>query len=341
MFLLLTAFCVHVANGHSWAEIVGGGSYRGAQGSTDLVKERYFCPKSSLEECQPPNSTNVVLTPANSRPCRTDFPTPVWGSGIPGQPMYIHWAGNGHTGNQSTGTCVSIYITKYALDPDFSMFRPLASCLPFSYGSDITDANVTIPAELTPGQYTIFWLWDFAPFWFSSCSDINLGFPSSTARPTVSVRPTPKSLRSATTYSETTTASGLSTFRLVYESRGCASLNQQFCPQTFGPQSYCKTWSVDRCGRSTCFGSVLDPKSCSVTTRAPAVTTVTPRASTSTSSSNRGLRDIYRDSGCSKMPTTTCANLFGTASYCKSWSLDGCGRSTCFGPDSMTRLTDC
>ena len=348
MMKFWTLVLVNGARAHSWADNVGGGSYRGAQGANDLVKERYFCPLSSLAQCQPPASTGVVLTESNMRPCRTDYETPKWGTAVPGQPMYLHWAGNGHTGDKSAGSCVSVYIAPYSINPSMSSFQQLSSCLPFSHGADITDGTVNIPANLPVGQYTIFWLWDFSPFWFSSCSDIYLT----------------KDIAMTTTYGPVTTANPtiLSQEKTTYLMAGCIGLRSGFCSEAFGPTSYCKSWSKDRCQRASCHLDDLSAKPCgSQTTAVPARTTTTrnssvvsgsttttaikttmrPSSTTTTSATSLGLLTSYRKSGCSQLPQSTCSSLFGPTSFCKTWALDGCSRSICFGPASSTKLGPC
>lgn len=261
-----------IANAHSWADSVGGGSYRGAQGANDLIKQRYFCPLSSVDACQPPASTGVVLTAENMRPCRTDFPTPQWGSAVAGQGMYVHWAGNGHTGSKGAGTCVSIYIAPYALNPDMGSFRQLASCLPYSHDGDITDATVMIPPDLASGQYTVFWLWDFAPFWFSSCSDITV---SGSAGPSPPTTQKPQPSTSAPTAAPTampTTAGSVPTTSLRPSSSGpvpgisdCKSFDKPnaACQSQYGASSYCVSWVMDKCGRSACMGApAVDDSKC-------------------------------------------------------------------------------
>ncbi len=333
---------------HSWADNVGGGSYRGAQGADDLIKQRYFCPLASLAECQPPASTSVVLTSSNMRPCRKDFETPQWGSAVPGKPMYMHWAGNGHTGDKSTGSCVSVYIAPYSIDPDMSSFQQLASCLPYSHGADVTDATINIPANLPVGQYTVFWLWDFSPFWFSSCSDIYLKIDIPSPTPFVPMTHAMPSL--------------LSSEKIRYQSAGCSGLRTGFCLDAFGPTSYCKSWSLDRCKRASCHIDDLSSKPCqSQTTKMPSITTTTiklstltvlttnspstiatrPSSTTLTPTNASALLTAYTKSGCSKFPQTACATLFGPSSYCKSWASDGCSRSVCFGPVSTTKLGPC
>lgn len=340
-FSVVSAGVFGVCSGHSWAEIVGGGSYRGAQGADDLIKQRYYCPLPSLADCQPPASTNVVLNESNQRPCRSDFPTPVWGSAFVGEQMYVHWAGNGHTGS-SNGTCVSMYLAPYAIDPDFSSFRKLVDCLPFSYGADITDGNVTIPSDITPGNYTLFWLWDFSFFWFSSCTDIHIYQPGTTTRTPSIASTTPGSMSSE------------------YRARGCQPLDSGFCAREFGPKSYCKTWSLDRCGRAQCFDGDIASLPCStltLTTRPPVTSTMIrttfangsssttrpPVLSTNTTiaPSSSSLSAVYRTTGCGKLPSNTCPDLFGAGSYCKTWAFDGCGRSVCFGARGLTQLGSC
>jgi hypothetical protein len=270
MKFIITASLVGHSFAHSWADNVGGGSYRAAQGANDLIKQRYHCPLASLDQCQPPSSSGVVLTAESQRPCRTDFPTPSWGSGIAGQPMYVHWAGNGHTGAKGAGTCVSIYIAPYAADPNFSSFRQLASCLPFSHDADITDAYVTLPADLASGQYTVFWVWDFTPFWFSSCSDINVvgsSGPATTSRPqTTAAQTTVAPQTSVTTSSLRTTTvavttQGPATTRASTQAGSsavdCKSYDKPnaVCQSLYGASSYCVSWVMDKCGRSSCFGA--------------------------------------------------------------------------------------
>ena len=254
---------------HSWADSVGGGSYRGAQGANDLIKERYYCPLGSVAQCQPPTSTGVVLGADSQRPCRTDFPTPSLGSGLAGQPMYVHWAGNGHTGAKGAGTCVSIYIAPYEADPSFGSFRQLASCLPFSHDADVTDAYVTLPADLTSGKYTVFWLWDFAPFWFSSCSDINVvgssGVVTTTSGP-VSTNQVTTSLRTSAAPVTTKTATAApATSGSGSSSTDCKSYDKPntVCQSLYGASSYCVSWVMDKCGRSRCSGGpAVDDSKC-------------------------------------------------------------------------------
>lgn len=270
----------HVA-GHSWADNVAGGSYRGAQGATDLVKQRYFCPLPTLAECQPPAQTGVVLTAEALNSCRTDFPTPVWGNAVAGKPMYVHWAGNGHTGTKGAGTCVTIKIAPYAINPAFSAFRTLASCLPFSHDGDITDASVTLPSDLPAGDYTVFWGWDFAPFWFSSCSDIRVsaGSGSSTTKIPTTV---PVTAKVTTTKPPTTPRSTITPISTSTTVRGSVPSSKpvggsvpastgdckryvkpnEQCSLQFGPSSYCVSWVQDKCGRSHCFGTTFDDSRC-------------------------------------------------------------------------------
>jgi hypothetical protein len=266
---------VGLAVAHSWADNVGGGSYRGAQGANDLIKQRYYCP-SSLDQCKTPPNSGVVLTAENLRPCRTDFPTPSWGSAVAGEQMYVHWAGNGHTGAQAVGTCVSIYITPYALDPDFGAFRQLAGCLPYSHNGDMTDAFVTIPADLASGRYTVFWMWDFAPFWFSSCSDINVvgnsgpTAPATTASLRTTAAPVPVTTGApapvtvapvpGTTAPVTPTAAPGPVS--ASDCKGFDRPNAE-CQAKHGGSSFCVSWVMDKCGRSQCSGAPpMDDSKC-------------------------------------------------------------------------------
>ena len=275
---VIANFLVGTAVAHSWADNVGGGSYRGAQGGNDLIKQRYYCPFASLAQCATPASSGVVLTAENQRPCRTDFPTPTWGNAVAGEQMYVHWAGNGHTGSQGAGTCVSISIAPYSVDPDLSSFRQLASCLPYSHSGDITDAFVTIPADLPSGQYTVFWMWDFAPFWFSSCSDINVvgkTSPVTTAPTSKPVTPVPQtSLRTTVVPTIAPTAAssaapsptGSAAPSVVPVSGSdCKTFERPnaVCQSQYGSSSLCVSWVSDKCGRSQCSGApAVDDSKC-------------------------------------------------------------------------------
>lgn len=260
---LVAAAYVAVADAHSWADSVGGGSYRGAQGGNDLVKQRYFCPRSSIDQCQPPANTNIVLDASAMRPCRADFSTPTWGQGTAGQPMYVHWAGNGHTGTKGDGTCVSISIAPYAADPDVGSFRSLAGCLPFSHDGDVTDASVTLPGDLASGQYTIFWMWDFGGFWFSSCSDINVvgGAPSPAPPVPTILAPESSTSASAPVASAPSSASAPASTSGGEDCKAWDRPNAE-CQARFGAASYCVSWQMDKCGHSHCVGVSFDDSKC-------------------------------------------------------------------------------
>ena len=249
--------------GHSWPDNIGGGSYRGAQSGTDAGRERYFCPLSSLDACQPGGRHGITLTADSMKPCRTDYPTAPMGSAVAGQPMYIHWAGNGHTpGEQSGPTCVKVAIAPYALDPPMSSFTTIAPCLPFVHGNEKTDGYVTIPANLPAGKYTIFWLWDFTPFWFSGCGDINVAggaqvtttrAPVTTLKALTSSAPA-NTVRPATTVRPVTSVKAASTT----DCRDFLKPNTQ-CQALHGASSYCLSWELDSCGKARCAGAPAVP----------------------------------------------------------------------------------
>jgi hypothetical protein len=267
-------------SGHSWADNVGGGSYRGSNAANDLGKQKYFCPLASIDQCQPAAKHNVVLDASALRPCPTNPPTTSpMGNAIAGQQMYIHWAGNGHTPpSQSAGTCVQIGIAPYAVDPDKSAFRIIAPCLPYSHGptNDNTDGYVTIPADLPAGVYTVWWLWNFAPFWYTSCSDINVAVgtgitPAPTARPTagppatnspvhdhstvVTAPPRPSSSPPEPTAAAPGTAAPRPpSGRPQTEDCKLYERPNSQCEALFGKGSFCMSWESDKCGRSLCYG---------------------------------------------------------------------------------------
>jgi len=269
--------------GHSWPDNVGGGSFRGSQGANDLIKQRYYCPYDSLDKCTPPANTGIVLTAENMRPCRTDFSTSPMGNAVAGQPMYIHWAGNGHT-TQAAGTCVSVSIAPYSLDPDRSAFTQIASCLPYAHDGGITDASVTIPANLQSGQYTIFWVWgQYGGFWFSGCSDINVSGGASpvttSLRPVTTLAPSTSSgttTTSTTTRPPTTGTTGTSTTTTRPPTASTTATSPSgsgtdckkqarpntYCKSLYGSSSYCQSWASDKCGLSHCVGESWSDASC-------------------------------------------------------------------------------
>lgn len=294
------------ALGHSFLDTVGAfGAMRGGNLLSDSEKQRYFCPLRSLDLCQPPEKNEIVLTQDSMRPCRTDDPKshPV-GRAIGGQPLYLHWAGNGHTA--VNGTCVRVAIAPYAADPNMEDFRTLEECLPFARGPQrLTDANVTIPANLVSGEYTLFWLWDFAPFWFSSCADIFI--------------------------SDGSVSPVISSLDQIYTTYGCstAAVPIKFCQDRFGQSSYCKGWASDECGRARCHLDTLTTDFTTCSTSTTSIPTLMPR------------RPDYRAAGCGSLPVDFCPSVFGGKSYCKTWQKDSCGRSACHGSPVFTRLGNC
>jgi hypothetical protein len=300
----LAIFGVTSVSCHSWADNVGGGNYRGAQGATDQVRQRYYCPLNDLAACQPDPKHGVTLTAQNMRPCRTDYPkSTLMGRATAGQSMYVHWAGNGHTSpGQSAGTCVHVEITPYSVDPARSAFTTLAACLPYARG-DATDGTVTLPANLPAGEYTVFWWWDFAPFWYSSCSDIVVtksgGQSSATtqAPPPVTTRTTPP-----------------------------------VTPRpTQAPPPVTTRTTPPVTPRPTQAPAAVTPRPtqapAAVTTRPPAPLTTSIRPPTQPSIGGSGRLDCKFQT----LPNSYCRERFGASSYCQSWQRDKCGRSLCFG----------
>ena len=267
-------------------------------GLSDLVRQRYYCPFNSLSQCTPPANSGVVLTAENLRPCRTSpsLSSPL-GSAVAGQQMYVHWAGNGHTSaSQSGNTCVSVSIAPYAVDPDRSAFTTLASCLPYTRPGELTDGYVTVPSNLAAGRYTVFWVWDFAGFWFSGCTDINVSSSGgattssasptttrpqsttvstsqSTTRPAITTTrpPTSTTTRPATTTTRpptttttrpaTTTTGGSSTGAIANDCKKYTLPNSQ-CKSLYGTNSLCASWASDKCGYSHCQGERYSDSTC-------------------------------------------------------------------------------
>lgn len=233
---------------HSWIEkvesIYGEGSSRiGMPNKSDSYLQRYFCPLSSLDECQPDPKHNIVLDENALRPCRADKVSNPKATVKPGTDLTLHWAGNGHVGNgQSDGTCVTVKVAPFEADPSLSLFSGIdgAECLDFwitaEDGSQQPQGTIKIPDILAQGSYTLLWYWNFTEFWYSSCIDILVDEGLPTASPTKS------ELHDDTVQD--------------YLHNGCADIadSTQFCQKyTTIPESYCMT-EKDECGRSICYG---------------------------------------------------------------------------------------
>ncbi len=244
-YLLLAVTAPTLTTGHSWIEKLegphgNGMSRMGMPTKSDSALIRYFCPHENLDDCQVDAKHGVILEESAKRPCRSDMVSDPKTPTRPGADLVLHWAANGHANNgQSDGTCVKVMIAPFAEDPSIEDFAvvPGAECLPYwiisNQGSVETEGSITIPANLDPGTYTLFWHWNFLPFHFASCADIDVlegDFPS---------------------YEEMVE---------TYLMDGCANLPNpdEFCRaySGFGENSRCDTDESlkDECGRSSCEG---------------------------------------------------------------------------------------
>jgi hypothetical protein len=305
VYMHLIVYFLTCVFGHSWLVQVGeNGLKRGGLTASDLTNERYYCPFDDLSKCVAPNS-NVVLTEISKRPCDAGK-SPIEATAVIGGPLFLSWAGNGHVG-KSPGTCVKVGITSYKNDPNLSDFQIIELCAPFNHGAS-TDTTVIIPSNLIPGEYTVFWVWDFADFYYSSCADINLVNASKTSPATP----------------PTTKISVSVALLLDYQEIDCSSIDDPdgYCIQKFGIGGYCLTWSKDNCNRSHCQGHAV-PDLCLSRTSLTSSTTL------SVPLNNPGLLIDCKLYG---NPDKICNSLI-PGSYCKRWSHDECGRSFCFGSD--------
>ena len=109
--LFTAVIIVHQVNAHSWMEKIEspygseGVSRIGLDVNSDSYRQRYFCPLSTLDECQPDAKHNIVLDESALRPCRADMISNPKAVVKPGSNLILHWAGNGHVGN---GVSVSV-----------------------------------------------------------------------------------------------------------------------------------------------------------------------------------------------------------------------------------------
>ena len=330
--LKLLLVSLAVCEGHSWLLQIGNrGLKRGGLEGTDDDKTRYFCPVDDLSACVAPRST-VVLTEANKRACQPGK-SPVLADVEAGAPLFLGWQGNGHVG-KADESCVKVGIAPYASDPEVSSFQTLVECAPFNHGFS-PDTTVTVPASLAPGEYTIFWVWSYAEFYYSSCADINVQPP-----PPGGVTP-PQAKISVD-----------DSLALDYNALDCAAVVDPdgACIARFGPSTYCLTWVKNTCGRSWCQGHDPVVSDCTIQASQGSTTTTTTRPSGSTTATTTRpsggtttttTRSMSRTTtkaptstqlGCDKQadPHGYCRAEFGNLSYCKLESKDACGRAWCF-----------
>mmetsp|Transcript_82818 Transcript_82818/g.146338 ORF Transcript_82818/g.146338 Transcript_82818/m.146338 type:complete len:733 (-) Transcript_82818:257-2455(-) len=234
--------------GHSWVVQVGTGQNmgrsRGGINGTDHALQRYFCPLSSLDDCQPDPKHGISLPEDALRPCTGVVSEPI-AQVAAGSELFVSWMGNGHVNNgQSNGSCVRLLLADFALDPDFSDFAilPGGDCISYWHwghdGRPETSTRIEIPADTRLGTHTLLWYWNFTDFWYSSCADIEVILAdSSTSQPLLEQQ------------------------IQVYLQNGCSSTDSasstssaanDFCASYIGPGSYCKSWQSDECGRSAC-----------------------------------------------------------------------------------------
>ena len=296
---------------HSWlAQVGSNGVKRGGLFSSDEENERYFCPYANLTKCVAPNS-GIVLTESARRPCPQGYSSPM-AEVEAGGPLFLGWPGNGHVGAQSKGTCVYVGITPFAKDPEMSSFTTLQECGSFSHGFS-TGTNIIIPGTTIAGKYTLFWSWHFAGFWYSSCADIVVQ-PHTENTPTL-----PPTIPNSVA------------LKLNYSSVDCAIVSDPdgYCIALFGAISYCKQYAKDACGRAHCQGNapVVDCVVSGSPSAVPAITlpTVSPAEAVLP----------YNTTDCKSRsnPDAWCKAMAGAYSYCKSWMVDLCGFSHCFGRD--------
>ena len=300
-------------------QIGSNGIQRGGLGDGDTNSQRYYCPFTDLTKCVAAGSS-VVLTAESERPCRPGR-SPVVASATAGLDLPIVWAGNGHTG-QWNGTCVSISIAPYANDPSPSDFTNLESCLDFAVG-ETPAGKVTLPASLKEGEYTLFWLWPFSGFYYSSCADIWVTASSGGTSP-------------PSTAISVETAKGM-----PYSSVDCSNVidSDGYCKAVAAPTSYCVNWLKDSCGFSHCQGLITD-STCASLTQVTETTASPTTLEMSTANVTETLPTIQATAvfnvACNKQsnPDAYCQLKFG--SYCKTDQLDSCGRALCQGEAEIT-----
>lgn len=337
----------------------------------DHALQRYFCPLSSLEMCQPPPKHGITLEAEAMRPCRPGVTSAPMATVKAGEELFVSWMGNGHVNNgQSDGSCVRLMLADHTSDPDFDKFRPIpdGDCIEYWHWdaqrtTPETNTLIRIPANTPAGKHTLLWYWNFTDFWYSSCADIEV-FPQGSELPTTTAdNRSPMSTSSAQSSElPTTTANtrypistsspdpyppSLTDMQIsAYLNWGCtnSTVGEDFCLVYIGSGSYCKAWNPDSCGRSMCHqGDFLLP--CSAA-HAPIPNSPPLREETSpepepeaeptpapTMPPLGGELAAYRAQGCAGLsqPDIFCHEQVSASSYCKSWKKDECGRAVCQG----------
>jgi len=304
----LALLILPLTSAHSWLVLLGeNGLQRGGLNGTDLTRQRYYCPHTDFSKCTAASS-NVTLPADSNRPCRQQISNPM-AKVSAGSPLSLIWAGNGHS-QQWENTCVDVMITPFAIDPSISSFHSLVNCTTFTDGST-PGTIVHIPQSYPPGQYTLFWLWDFAEFYYSSCADIIV-----TSGPPTNV----------------TGFTSQQALKLPYDEVDCSLVKDAdgYCMAAAKSTSYCIYWDKDTCGMSHCHG-LNSNRTCHVSTP----TAPTPSAPLGSYVNASQLLLPYPTTDCRNMtqPDAWCQAMVSAGSYCKGWAEDNCGRSHCFGRD--------
>jgi hypothetical protein len=220
--------------------------------------------------------------------------------------LYLHWNRNQWSPYNTDGTCIHVGIAPFSVDPLFTDFIELKSCIPFSHGpSNLnTDSYVMLPSSIQAGDYTVLWLWDMNGMNYASCADITV---SSVVAPNPSLNPNP-----------------------LADTRDCKAGRpspDDYCRAKIGFQSYCRSWSGDPCGNSYCYGDTIPTDgSCGEETF-----TVSGRRlfeSVLPESTSDGYNTQYITYGCSNLPQSYCPSVYGPDSSC---SVEACGHTVCSG----------
>ena len=219
----------------------------------------------------------------------------------------MHWNRNGLNIDETEHTCVKVGIAPFQRDPSFSSFTTLEECIPFNHGPSgiSTDAYIMVPTTVPAGAYTVLWEWTQWGNTYTSCADITI---NSVSVPRPDLNPMPLS-----------------------NTKSCVSGTPDpntYCRARFGFQSYCRSWTSDKCSRSHCYGETApDDSNCDDTFDLE----------------GRRLEEevyaplheqIYALNGCLGLPDNYCTVTFGDQSYCQPKTVDGCGRSLCEGDAS-------
>ncbi len=280
-----------LASAKSWLDQVG------LSGSARYSGDTY-----SRQVC-PPGAGAFCI--GSTRPCASGVISNPKASMFSNEALYLHWNMNGLSASVTAGTCVKVGLASYASDPEWTSFKTMSDCLPFTHGTGSfqTDSYVMLPDDVKAGEYTVLWLWNSTGLTYASCADVS-----------ISTLPAPNPNQNPNPLSDT------------LDCKEGRPDPDTYCRSKFGFKSYCRAQENDACGNSYCYGEDA-PVDC----LAGIFAAGRRLEQIPTDDGTSLFRKIYNFRGCGILGSDFCESEFGEGSICIEADVDACGRSLCLG----------